>query len=313
LKLHPCVFQRCPPTCPRTNQQPFDSRSQTRQRATSNTVPRCSSCRNASPASPSKACPRPPTTLPLTLVPRPPVPPPRGRRRRRARRAENQRRSCFPCSFLPPSQSPAITGRAEQWGAVKSKKDKKPPTPSPKDHPTSRDRTDSHGGRGGRGRGRGRGNPARGTFGRGSARGGSGVNGHASRPPHPGKTSSPTPDSADRQAVEDFSDPVQPDKPDWPDAIPSAPNDSPSGPNHTAEPPASDTSIPPPSWSTPSSWGASPWGPQDPSAPAPPTSSQPISAAQRPTKLPATSKLSWAQIARSEISFLFPLSSPHTS
>ena len=254
----------------------------------------------------TSSSPDPPSRSPL--FPRPPVPPLRGRRRRTACSAENQRRSCFPCFFSPPSQSPAVTGHAEQWGSVKSKRDKKPPPPSAKDHPTPRDRTDSRGARGGRG---GRGGATRGARGRGSPRGAPGVNGRASRPSHPGKTSSPAPDFADKQPVEDFSDPVQPDKSDWSNGIP---HDSPSDPNHTPDLPASDTPFPAQSSSTPSSWDTSPWGAQDHFASAPPTSSQPISAAPRPTKLPATSKLSWAQIARSEISsLLYSLPPPHAS
>ncbi|KAF9219327.1 hypothetical protein BS17DRAFT_426908 [Gyrodon lividus] len=45
-------------------------------------------------------------------------------------------------------------GYVEQWGSVKSKKDKKTPTTTPshsKDQSISRDRSDSRGGRGGRG------------------------------------------------------------------------------------------------------------------------------------------------------------------
>lgn len=186
---------------------------------------------------------------------------------------------------------------------MKSKKDKKLPTtshPSPKDPSISRDRTDSRGSRGGRG---GRGGPTRGARGRGSARSGSGVNGHASRPSHPGKTSSPAPDSVDKVPVEDFSDPVYPDKSDSLNGIPSAPHDSLSDPNPTAELPTSDPSLPVHPSSTPSSWGVSPWGAQDHSTSTPATSTTSISAAPRPTKLPATSKLSWAQIARYDIPF----------
>ena len=314
LKLHltrASSRQRCPPTCPRTNPQPFDSSSQTSQRASPSIVPRYNNCRNSFPATPSKACPRPPTTPPAHPCPQTSSPSSSRSAATSSSQPIESAKVLLSLLFSPPSQSLAITGHAQQWGSVKTKKDKKPPTPSPKDHPASRDRTDSHGGRGGRGRGRG--GPTRGARGRGSPRTGPGVNGHASRSPHPGKTSSPAPDSADRQPVEDFSDPVQPDKHDSSDGILSAPNDSPSDPNHTAGLPASDPSIPPQSWSTPSSWGASPWGAQDHSASAPPTSSQPISAAQRPTKLPATSKLSWAQIARSEISvLLYPPFPPHT-
>lgn len=305
MKLHltrASSRQRCPPTCPRTNPQPFDSSSQTSQRASPSIVPRYNNCRNSFPATPSKACPRPPTNPPAHPCPQTSSPSSSRSAATSSSQPIESAKVLLSLLFSPPSQSPAITGHAQQWGSVKTKKDKKPPTPSPKDHPASRDRTDSHGGRGGRGRGRG--GPTRGARGRGSPRAGPGVNGHASRSPHPGKTSSPAPDSADRQPVEDFSDPVQPDKHDSSDGILSAPNDSPSDPNHTAGLPASDPSIPAQSWSTPSSWGASPWGAQDHSASAPPTSSQPISAAQRPTKLPATSKLSWAQIARSEISVL---------
>ncbi|KAG9311012.1 hypothetical protein JVU11DRAFT_8908 [Chiua virens] len=170
-------------------------------------------------------------------------------------------------------------GRAEQWGS---------------DHPVPRDRTDSRGSRGARGGRAG----ARGARGRGSARGGSGANGHASRPSHPGKTSSPAPDIADKQPVDDLPDSPQPDKPDLSDGITSAPHEPPTDSSPSAELPLADPSLPTHSFATPSSWDVGPWGAQDQPVSAPPALTPPISAAPRPIKLPATSKLSWAQIAR---------------
>ncbi|KAI5993701.1 hypothetical protein F5J12DRAFT_426647 [Pisolithus orientalis] len=169
-------------------------------------------------------------------------------------------------------------GHAEQWGSVKSKKDKKTSTAAhSKDPSVSRDRTDSRGGRGGGSRG-GRGGATRGGFsprgGRGSARGGPGVNGHSRTPrPHTPKPSSPAPDTTDK---------------DWTSATAAADVDQ-----FAAQ--ITETPVAPieeQGWAAGAqiSWGVS----QDTvNATVKPATSGP----PKPTK-PGDSKLSWAQIAK---------------
>ncbi|TFK87864.1 hypothetical protein K466DRAFT_586010 [Polyporus arcularius HHB13444] len=169
-----------------------------------------------------------------------------------------------------------IEGHAEQWGSVTRKKDKKP-TSTPKD--SSAGRGDFRGGRGGRAaRGGPRGGAARGV----SARGGHHeVNGHRAKP--------------------STSEPASTDTPTGEAAAPAPAN----GDVADADPEATSA------WgsSTPTTWGgdtaAINGGSPHPasaaastSAPAP--TSTPVQA-QAPAKVgstPATSKLSWAQIAR---------------
>ncbi|KAI0717695.1 hypothetical protein C8T65DRAFT_707069 [Cerioporus squamosus] len=171
-----------------------------------------------------------------------------------------------------------IEGHAEQWGSVTRKKDKKP-TSTPKD--SSAGRGDFRGGRGGRAaRGGPRGGAARGV----SARGGHNeVNGHRVKP----STSGPV--SKDAQAGDAASPaPVNGDVADAdPEAASAWGSSTPatwggdtaaidSGSPHPA-PAAASTSAP---------------------APAPAHAPAPAPAPAKVVSTPATSKLSWAQIAR---------------
>ena len=87
--------------------------------------------------------------------------------------------------FMKSLCSPLLTGTAVPWGEVSRKKDKKLPTPTHTSKPSTSGRGDSRGARGGRG--------GRGAAGRGGpiARGGrggsskSGTNGHAPHPDSP--------------------------------------------------------------------------------------------------------------------------------
>ncbi|KAL7278639.1 hypothetical protein PYCCODRAFT_1387865 [Trametes coccinea BRFM310] len=186
-----------------------------------------------------------------------------------------------------------IEGHAEQWGNVTRKKDKKASTTAsshPKDASAGRERADFRGGRGGR--------AARGGPARGGARGGvsarpgghQDLNGHRAKP------------SQSAEASKDAS---------APDAAPSVPANG-----ETAEHEGEAASA----WgsSTPATWGGDTaaingTSSSHPAPAAAPASSTPAPApAQAPTQAPAptpapaaksgstpaTSKLSWAQIAR---------------
>lgn len=162
-------------------------------------------------------------------------------------------------------------GRAEQWGSVTRKKDKKPTSsPSYSKDSAGRERGEHRGGRGGRAaRGGPRGGAARGAGARGAHHE---VNGHRAKPSVSGQTPKENP-----PAEPATSAPVNGDAPD-PDAETSA-------------------------WSssTPTTWGGD-TAAINGSAVAPATTPAPTQApAPGPAKVvstPATSKLSWAQIAR---------------
>ncbi|KAL4063971.1 hypothetical protein V8B97DRAFT_1876359 [Scleroderma yunnanense] len=174
-------------------------------------------------------------------------------------------------------------GHAEQWGSVKRKKDNKTSTAAhSKDPSISRDRQDSRGARGGRG---GRGGATRGGSssrgGRGAARG---VNGRTPRP-HTPKGSSPAPELADKEFTPAATD------------IPAAPADgisqesiSPHQGWHSDHSAAEAT--PNAGWSNAPTWGVD--------ASTAVTKATTASTPQKATKLPATSKLSWAQVARQQ-------------
>ncbi|KIK54654.1 hypothetical protein GYMLUDRAFT_897734 [Collybiopsis luxurians FD-317 M1] len=212
-------------------------------------------------------------------------------------------------------------GQAEQWGSVSRKKDKKPVHAS-KDSFSSAPPTrgDFRGGRGGA-RG-GRGGPARGggavRGARGDFRGGRGghSNGHS-------RTSSPAVGQSIDNKATDASKPV----------VENIVNDStPSTWNEVSK--AEDipsTSGLAPSGSTTSAWGAptitNAWGTQDTASDATsvhanttvngstsatsPNASAPTSVSAKPiSKSPATSKLSWAQIARPQEKPVPPPSAP---
>ena len=186
--------------------------------------------------------------------------------------------------YVSPSLTPPLcrlrTGRAEQWGSVIRKKDKKSSAvPSyNKDSSANRDRTEFRGGRGGRpARGGARGGAARGA----SARGGHHeVNGHRAKP------------SLSAQTPKDASAPDA--------SAPAAPNGD-----------AADADADAAAWgsSTPTTWGGDTAAlngttPHTPSAatsaPAapPPAQAPPAAVPAKVVSTPATSKLSWAQIAR---------------
>ncbi|KAI0920399.1 hypothetical protein AcW1_002154, partial [Taiwanofungus camphoratus] len=185
-------------------------------------------------------------------------------------------------------------GRAEQWGSVTRKRDKKSTPTSQsqtKEASAPRERGEfrgSRGGRGGRG-GPGRGGAARGSFARAVHHE---TNGHRPKPSQggdatgwkrteeasatPGVATPTTPTNASQKLVEDASH-------EW-----SAPASNGIGTWDTN--PSESTSgwatSTPPVWDTAVNGSASPAVPAQ--APAP----------IKPVKTPATSKLSWAQIAR---------------
>ncbi|KIJ18208.1 hypothetical protein PAXINDRAFT_167463 [Paxillus involutus ATCC 200175] len=195
-------------------------------------------------------------------------------------------------------------GHVEQWGSVKSKKDKKTPTTNlahSKDQSVTRDRSDSRGGRGGRGGGRGgRGGVTRGApagRGRGATRGGLGVNGHTTRSSHPG---SPAHDSADKPTVvDDLTDAPTADNAELSHgAAITGHEPSTSASNQSSEPGTSDSTLFAQSNPTSPPWGASHWSAQDHTMSSNAGLKHSISATPKVTKVPAVSGLSWAQIAR---------------
>ncbi|KAI0759097.1 hypothetical protein C8Q74DRAFT_1451911 [Fomes fomentarius] len=171
-----------------------------------------------------------------------------------------------------------IEGHAEQWGSVTRKKEKKPTSTSHgRDSSVNRERGDFRGGRGGRAaRGGPRGGAARGA----SARGGHHeVNGHRVKPSVSGQapkdasaTDGVTPASTDGETADVDPDAVSA----WGSSTPTTWGDTTTVNGtepHPAAPAAAATSAP---------------------APAQASSSAPAKA----VSTPATSKLSWAQIAR---------------
>ncbi|EKM52574.1 uncharacterized protein PHACADRAFT_176595 [Phanerochaete carnosa HHB-10118-sp] len=171
-------------------------------------------------------------------------------------------------------------GHAEQWGAVQRKKDKKStagvPQTQSKDHAAKQERGDFRGGKGGRG---GRGGPGRGGAARGAfIRGGhQETNGrHAKHGPSKGDEDVAQKIEEEAPAVDSAAD-VNGAKP-----VQDAP---------AAEPVSENTS-------TPATWGGDTAtnGSAPPASPAAP--SQPSHPLVKFTKTPATSKLSWAQIAK---------------
>ncbi|KAJ3836205.1 hypothetical protein F5878DRAFT_625779 [Lentinula raphanica] len=193
-------------------------------------------------------------------------------------------------------------GKAEQWGSVSRKKDKKAGH-TPKDSISSPPsaRGDFRGGRGGARGGRGgsaRGGAARA---RGDFRGGRGghANGHVSR------TSSP----AVGQHVDDKAHDEPKNTIDGASEVPPSTSQTPATWTDTAKPEESSTSS---AWGGSSAWAQGtadsagdkhvPHVNINGSAPAAPVQNQPPAplSAKQISKSPATSKLSWAQIARAQ-------------
>ncbi|KAK0216073.1 hypothetical protein IW262DRAFT_1397768 [Armillaria fumosa] len=181
-------------------------------------------------------------------------------------------------------------GRAEQWGSVTRKKEKKP-TPAPghaaKESVSGRgDFRGSRGGRGGRGGLPGRGGGARGRG--GPPRGGA-ANGHVAVVHQGSPTPAGAPTTSTSLATEKHDASPAPS-----DATPSAWADSSSS---LSEAPSASTGISTPgsAWtgaSTTSTWG----GDTDVNGSVSSVNLSP--APSKPSKIPANSKLSWAQIAR---------------
>ena len=196
--------------------------------------------------------------------------------------------------------SPLLTGTAVPWGEVSRKKDKKLPTPTHTSKPSTSGRGDSRGARGGRGGrgGAGRGGPtARGGRG-GSSK--SGTNGHA---PHADSPHSSHSGAVTNGSPSDCAD----GKPDAPNKISNELHEQQNG-------------------FTPSTseWTDSPLQPENPTTTATVSGNSMAStwghtteangntathaaAPRQASKTPATSKLSWAQVARYVTSFSFHL------
>lgn len=189
------------------------------------------------------------------------------------------------------SLNPSLKGQVEQWGSVHRKRDKKHQTAvqDSKDRNILRDRADSRGGRGRGGRGGGRGGLSR-----GGAPGRGGQNGHRAQAPS-------------RNEPVDFTTPgadnVDPPTPVFKDE--SAPLTYAWGSDPTLADQAQDFS----SQTTGTGWGESapPWGVDTKSngTPSPAVQAKlltPVPGQPKPIpKNPATSKLSWAQIARCDL------------
>jgi hypothetical protein len=194
------------------------------------------------------------------------------------------------------SLNPSLQGQVEQWGSVHRKKDKKhSAVQDSKDRNTPRERSDSRGrGRGGRGGGRGS---------RGGAPGRSGQNGHRAHAPSRNEpvdlTTSGT-DNADPAATVSKDENVT----------------STSGWGFDQTP--ADQTHDSPFQTTGTGWGESTpaWGvdPKPNGTPSPAVQVKPLAPVPGPpkpaSKNPATSGLSWADIARytpfhPDISFTF--------
>ncbi|KAG6843950.1 hypothetical protein H0H87_011456 [Tephrocybe sp. NHM501043] len=185
-------------------------------------------------------------------------------------------------------------GTAEQWGSVSRKKDKKAPASAPASKETFTPRGDSRGARGGRG---GRGGPGRGGAamrGRGGPPRGGAVNGRSPRvdSPNPtqadGVTAAPSaakdaPDAADASA-----DPVVPEPAIQQNG--TAPSAGWGDSSSSQATPSVSTSTSRAGASTTSTWGAD----TEPNGSTPSVHAVP----SKPVSNPATSKKSWAQIAR---------------
>lgn len=202
-------------------------------------------------------------------------------------------RCCSPCQFCC-RLTCLHKGTVEQWGEVSRKKDRKPAAnPNPGAARASASRGDNRGVRGGRG---GRGGVGRGGAvtrgGRGGPPRGGAVNGHArTASPAPATTSGAVP--AESKSAADETTP--------------APITESHEQNGWAETPTHEQSATPATVTTNGAQRSAP----APSAPIPEvngTSSHPASttAAKLASKSPATSKMSWAQIARCFLLSFYP-------
>ncbi|EJD04917.1 uncharacterized protein FOMMEDRAFT_139574 [Fomitiporia mediterranea MF3/22] len=186
-------------------------------------------------------------------------------------------------------------GHAEQWGAVSRKKDKRATAGSPA--PSSGDRGGSRGTRGGRGASRG----GRGGGGRGAGRGGHReANGRHASSPAPQSSSTWTQESSTPVAGTDDASAAS----EWATANGASDQNAVSGQgdagDSTVSVAASSSTLPKAKTdTTPSAWGN---GTPAPSTELKPQalSPTPTQAAKLASKTPATSKMSWAQVARAQ-------------
>ena len=182
--------------------------------------------------------------------------------------------------------NPSLKGQVEQWGSVHRKKDKNHQNPAhdPKDRNPPRDRSDSRGGRGRGGRG------GRGGLSRGGAPSRGGQNGHRTQAFNRGEP-------VDSTSGTDNADLLTPASKDE-----STPSAFPWGSNPTSADHAQELSF----QTTGTGWGESTsvWDtdPKPNGTPSPAVQAKPLTPVPGQPKLvpknPATSKLSWAQVAR---------------
>lgn len=188
-------------------------------------------------------------------------------------------------------------GVAEQWGSVSRKKDKKAPTSAHASKESFSGRGDFRGARGGRG---GRGGPGRGGAAlrsRGGPPRGGAVNGRSPR------TGSPHPVNVDvtPSASADFNDASGPVDASVKSTAAEQQNGvAPSAPSWTEAHPHLE--VPTPTASAGSSWGAasttSTWGGDTDVNGSSSSLNVNVPSSKLASKSPATSKLSWAQIAK---------------
>ena len=194
------------------------------------------------------------------------------------------------------------TGVAEQWGSVSRKKDKKAPSSAHSSKESFSGRGDSRGGRSGRG---GRGGPGRGGAaprGRGGPPQGGAVNGRSPRigSPHPTHSDGSPSLSLEPKDGTGASGDVM-NKIDTAESTAHQNGMTPPAPSW-ANPPSSHPDIPITTSVPVSSWGVtstrSTWGGDIDVNGSSSSLNVNVPAPKVPSKSPATSKLSWAQIAR---------------
>ncbi|KAG6853852.1 hypothetical protein C0991_000613 [Blastosporella zonata] len=185
-------------------------------------------------------------------------------------------------------------GTVEQWGSVSRKKDKKAPTPAHASKETFPPRGDARGARGGRG---GRGGSGRGgaVRGRGGPPRGGAVNGRSPRVDSPNSAQvdgvvAPSTTAKDATDSADASvEPVAPEPASHQNGVVPSAGWAEASSSQAATPSVSTST----SWagaSTTSTWGAD----TEPNGSTPSVNAIP----SKPVSTPATSKKSWAQIAR---------------
>lgn len=187
------------------------------------------------------------------------------------------------------SLNPSLKGQVEQWGSVHRKKDKKHQSPAQdsKDRNVPRDRADSRGGRGRGGRGGGRGGLSR-----GGAPGRGGQNGHRAQ----AFSRTEPVDSMTNSGADN----VDSSAPAYKDESASSTSAWGADPTPTDQPQEFSSQTMGTGWGeSTSAWGVDmkPNGTPSPAVQAKPLT--PVHGQPKPIpKNPATSKLSWAQIAR---------------